>query len=589
MAGGGRIWYNGGELWLEISIEDGAVRNKVRLKIGAPAMCLLLLAAGLSEARTIAVGPGGGYDFDTIQAAIEAATGGDTVLLADGVYRGPGNRDIDFLGKAVTVRSENGPQHCVVDCNGTELEAHRGFVFQSGEDANSLLEGVTVRNGWVLLYGGGVYCRQSGPRIVDCIFSGNRSYKLGGGLYVETGDPQIVDCTFSGNFAQDGAGAFAAACNPTLQRCVFTGNRAEQDGGGMCLSICDGLLADCSFAGNYAIYGGGLHSYRSEPELVNCVFAGNSAEAGGGLLNYGGALLVSGCAFSENRADGGGGIYNSYSEVTASDCVLTGNQAIWAGGMENYKSTAAVRLCRFSGNRGTWGGAMRNYNSIVTARNCIFSGNIADIGGGVYSRDSTELEVTNCSFVRNSAAQGRALACDSHGQKYPGSFAMSSCIVRNGADELWNGDGSTIVVVCSNVEGGRPGEGNIDADPFFACLGYWDPNRTPQDANDDFWVEGDYHLRSEGGRWEPTSRSWVLDDVTSPCIDAGDMAGALGWEAFPNGGRVNMGAYGGTGEASKSYFGSPGCRTIIAGDINGDCRVDFVDLAFIAAGWAGQR
>jgi len=76
-----------------------------------------------------------------------------------------------------------------------------------------------------------------------------------------------------------------------------------------------------------------------------------------------------------------------------------------------------------------------------------------------------------------------------------------------------------------------------------------------------------------------------MDEVTSLCIDAGDPMSAIGFEPFPNGGVINMGAYGGTGEASKSYFGGPVCETIVAGDINGDCIVDFKDFAIMALHW----
>ncbi len=138
------------------------------------------------------------------------------------------------------------------------------------------------------------------------------------------------------------------------------------------------------------------------------------------------------------------------------------------------------------------------------------------------------------------------------------------------------------------VSGGWHGVGNIDTDPLFARRGYWDENGTPDDPYDDIWVEGDYHLKSQAGRWDPVSRSWVQDDVTSPCIDAGDPNSPVGLEPFPNGGRINMGAYGGTAQASKSYFGQPNCQTIVAGDINGDCKVDWQDLAILASHWLGQ-
>jgi hypothetical protein len=98
-------------------------------------------------------------------------------------------------------------------------------------------------------------------------------------------------------------------------------------------------------------------------------------------------------------------------------------------------------------------------------------------------------------------------------------------------------------------------------------------------------VDGDYHLKSQAGRYDPNSRSWVVDEVTSPCIDAGDPMAPIMHEPFPNGGNINMGAYGGTGEASKSYFGKPPCAVVIAGDVNGDCIIDFRDFCMMALHW----
>lgn len=77
--------------------------------------------------------------------------------------------------------------------------------------------------------------------------------------------------------------------------------------------------------------------------------------------------------------------------------------------------------------------------------------------------------------------------------------------------------------------------------------------------------------------------------MTSLCIDAGDPNSPIGFEPFPNGGIINMGAYGGTREASKSYFGRPPCETIMAGDINGDCIVNFKDFALMAFHWLEER
>ena len=97
------------------------------------------------------------------------------------------------------------------------------------------------------------------------------------------------------------------------------------------------------------------------------------------------------------------------------------------------------------------------------------------------------------------------------------------------------------------------GPGNKCVNPRFVNPGYWDANDTPDDYGDDFFVPGDYHLKSQAGRFDSVSGTWVIDDVTSACIDAGDTNDAFDMEPLPNGARVNMGAYGGTLEASMSF------------------------------------
>jgi len=105
----------------------------------------------------------------------------------------------------------------------------------------------------------------------------------------------------------------------------------------------------------------------------------------------------------------------------------------------------------------------------------------------------------------------------------------------------FNGDGAAQIVdiigtvTYSDVQGSFQGVGNIDADPLFA-----DP------------ANGDYHLKSQAGRWHPGSETWISDDLTSDCIDAGDPGSEIGLEPSPNGSVINMGAYGGTTQASKS-------------------------------------
>jgi len=180
--------------------------------------------------------------------------------------------------------------------------------------------------------------------------------------------------------------------------------------------------------------------------------------------------------------------------------------------------------------------------------------------------------LNNCTFALNTAASGNSLACDSSTEYFPSNLEIVNCIFWGGAIEIWNNDGSLINIAYCNIQSDQDSvydpcesiiwdEGNIDEDPLFNEPGYWininDPNIVvePNDPNA-VWIDGDYHLKSEAGRWDPVSESWVVDDVTSPCIDTGDPNSPVGEEPEPNGGIINMGAYGGTAEASISPAGA---------------------------------
>ncbi len=108
--------------------------------------------------------------YPTIQAGINSAVNGDTVLIADGTYTGSGNINLDFGGRAIVVMSENGPENCIIDCQ----RSGRGFYFHSGETASSIVKGLTIINGYVdsqpipYYKGGGIYCGDSSPTISRC-------------------------------------------------------------------------------------------------------------------------------------------------------------------------------------------------------------------------------------------------------------------------------------------------------------------------------------------------------------------------------------------------------------------------------------
>jgi hypothetical protein len=146
--------------------------------------------------------------------------------------------------------------------------------------------------------------------------------------------------------------------------------------------------------------------------------------------------------------------------------------------------------------------------------------------------------VTNCTFAGNSADSGGG-AMRNYGNSSP--TVTNSILWGDTPDEIVDDGTSSTTVNYSDIQGGwgDPCDNNIDADPCFADA----------DSND-------LHLKSQAGRWDPSSENWVCDEVTSPCIDPGDPTSDGSTEPLPHGSLINMGAYGGTTEASKSPFGA---------------------------------
>jgi hypothetical protein len=397
---------------------------------------LILLSATfcLADVRNVPL------DYLTIQEAIDDANDGDTVLVTPGTYTGDGNRDIDFMGKAITVKSEGGPETCIIDCQGSEEEQHRGFYFHYGEDTNSVVQGFTITNGYTvkypIKYGGGIYCEDSNPRIENCVLTANRAL-FGGGIMCVDSNTVVANCIIRNNIA---------SVRPPY------------------------------WAGNNYGSGGGLSLNDGQPIVINCVISGNrSSDYGGGISCRGNPTFI--------------------------NCIVYGNRTGWHG---------------MGGGITVTGG--RNGESIL--RNCIVWGNISERGKG------------NQIGWRSGGILGEMI------------LNIEYCSLQN--------DPNDIYILPQLMKGYW-----ISEEPYFANPGYWDPNGTPEDLYDDFWIDGDYHLKSQAGRYDPNSQSWVMDDVTSPCIDAGDPNSSVGDEPEPNGGRINMGAYGGTAEASKSYLVEP--------------------------------
>jgi hypothetical protein len=444
-------------------------------------MFSLVLFGAAGVAKTITVDDDGPADFNNIQAAIDASVDGDMILIAPGTYTGDGNRDINFRGKMLALRSESGPDRCIIDCNGTMAEPHRGFIFCSGEGADSVLDGLTITGGYGPVnlerrpkdaVGGAILCLGSSPTVNNCTIRENFASNGGGICSGEGSSPAILNSRIMHNTGYGGA-IYCYLSNPTIANCVINNN--------ITLLYCDPGNGLCLGKG-----AAGISSDFSSPMILNCIICNNTASgSAGALFFYRGNPLIRNCTIAANRAHGAGAI------LCFSDCAIVINNCIFWNNAPNGAST--ISLNRFF--------------------------------------------------------------------DYCPTLVVSYSDVQGGRNQI-----DTFLCNSSNYVDWEPG--NMDADPCFADLN-----------------NGDYHLMSEAGRWDPNSRIWVQDEVTSPCIDAGDPMSPIDHEPFPSGGIINMGAYGGTAEASKSYFGGPVCEVIIAGDINGDCRVDFADFVLMARHW----
>jgi len=249
----------------------GCASVPAQLRFVGPVLLGGSLSSGGLHAEVIHV-PG---DEPTIQAGVDAAVDGDEVVVADGLYTGPGNRAVSTGTKLITVRSAGGPGACVIDCETED----RAFVLSGGVR----VEGFTIRNGLALF--GGAMLVAGDATIIGCDFAGNAA-DAGGALFIQSSSPAIIGCTFRGNCAlvSDGGAIYNLSGNPGLVNCLMTGNCAADFGGGIFSDLAALSLVNCTLSDNTAYRGGGITNYAAvEMTLSSCIIWGNHVVKGGGL------------------------------------------------------------------------------------------------------------------------------------------------------------------------------------------------------------------------------------------------------------------------------------------------------------------
>jgi parallel beta-helix repeat protein len=420
----------------------------------------------------------------TIQAGINAAVDGDTVLVADGTYTGDGNRDIDFKGKAILVTSKNGPEVTVIDCEGSYEDPHRGFYFHSGEDLSSVVRGFTITNGYAFS-GGGIYCYLSSPTIKGNTITGNTSDYGGGISCYYRSSPIIAGNTITDNTTHEGGGIYCHYySSPTIEGNTITGNTAGLAGGIYSFGYFSPTIEGNTIAGNTADYGGGIYCYESSPTIKGNTITGNTAYyKGGGICCWDSSPTIESNKITGNIAYiHSGGIYCYESSPTIKGNTITGNTADHYGGgiYCHYYSSPTIEGNTITGNSAHWygGGIYCHYYSSPTIEGNTITGNSAHwYGGGIYCYDSSSPTVLNSILWADSAGVGQ---------------------------EIYVDETSSIDITYSDIQGGWEGEGNIDADPLFVLSEH-----------------RDYRLL------------WG-----SPCIDSGHPD-----SLDPDGTRSDMGAY----------------------------------------------
>lgn len=180
----------------------------------------------------------------TIQAGIDAASDGDVVLVAEGIYTGEGNTNLNFNGKAITLLSESGPEKAIIECQGDGVDF--GLSFSSGNGIDSVVEGFTI-NGAIIA---GILCGSgSSPTIQNCIIKNN------------------------------GRGILCWGSSPAIINSVIANNAATGDGGGI------------------------LSSYGGNPKITNCTIVNNSSVSGGGIKCNDGPAVIKNSIIWNNSPD----------------------------------------------------------------------------------------------------------------------------------------------------------------------------------------------------------------------------------------------------------------------------------------------
>ena len=410
-------------------------------------------------------------DYPTIQAALDAATYGDIIELAEGTYTGDGNRDLQFDDRyAVNITiSGQGCDQTIIDLEGSVTDPHRLSMIRDVEGFVRW-EALTIRNGYADADGmsgmdqsndgGALHIPDSQSAIgigktsleIDaCCFENcaaegdggavffgdseegqhlnitNSSFTGcggGGAVWVESGYQDIAVVIDGSTFTGSVSNAFASS---ELQGTLRISASQFVDNGDSAIKLHMGWdveISDCEFSGNHAqSNGGAINTYRTKLWMHDCTFADNSA--GSETSGYGGAVstgdtvvdeyaLIENCSFTGNSTNIGGAVSLGEAGVLR-DCTFDGNSAVHDGGALYLAGKAFD--CTFTNNTaGDSAGAV--YLAGGTLEGSTLTDNTARYAGGAVDTSSSGGTLSACTIQGNSAAG-------------PGGVRANNALIRN--------------------------------------------------------------------------------------------------------------------------------------------------------------
>jgi parallel beta-helix repeat protein len=423
------------------------------------AMLIMSLLASDASARIWYVKPDSTGQAINIQAGIDSSAAGDTVLVASGLYRGDGNRDIDFRGKPIVVLGEcrydtTITDSTVIDCGGVFYDVfHRGLFFHSGETVSSVLEGVVVMNG-VAPLGGGILCDStSSPVIKSNVIRDCQAFD-GGAICSIDSSPVIRGNQIYNNTAPYDAGVVCGVsgcqpsvyCSPEITDNIIRDNRSHHymdQGGALTCIYCDPVtIRHNRIYRNSAASFGGVSLFQCSAVILDNEIRANHADgyAGGipALLVYGSTAVIVHNSICDNTVCQGPIVGFDGSTAVMEDNYIHGNNSSGVAGSHCigvYNSKVTIHRNIISANREggiyilgessgtvednviedqTRIGAIACYSPVTIARNVIRN----NIGGGILCASSTLIEGNL--IVSNSSSAFISIA-------YPAPRAAISC------------------------------------------------------------------------------------------------------------------------------------------------------------------